>query len=85
MQSTGPPLKGVTIKIHEAGKLTGEGEIWAKGPNVMKGYYKEPELTREVMTEDGWFKTGDLGILDNNNFLYIYIYPYHFELSPPNV
>ncbi|OQX79137.1 MAG: hypothetical protein B6D61_04085 [Bacteroidetes bacterium 4484_249] len=71
LQSTGPPLKGVTIKIHEAGKLTGEGEIWAKGPNVMKGYYKEPELTREVMTEDGWFKTGDLGILDNNNFLYI--------------
>ncbi len=71
LQSTGPPLKGVTLKIHEPGKLTGEGEIWAKGPNVMKGYYKEPELTREVMTEDGWFKTGDLGILDNTNYLYI--------------
>jgi len=71
LQSTGPPLKGVTLKIHKPGKLTGEGEIWAKGPNVMKGYYKEPELTREVMTEDGWFKTGDLGILDETNYLYI--------------
>ena len=71
LQSTGPPLNGVTLKIHNPGRLTGEGEIWAKGPNVMKGYYKEPELTREVMTEDGWFKTGDLGILDDTNYLYI--------------
>ena len=71
LQSTGPPLTGVTLKIHKPGKLTGEGEIWAQGPNVMKGYYKEPELTREVMTEDGWFKTGDLGILDETNYLYI--------------
>jgi len=71
LQSTGTKLEGVTLKIHNPGKLTGEGEIWAKGPNVMKGYYKEPELTREVMTEDGWFKTGDLGILDKTNYLYI--------------
>ena len=71
LQSTGPPLMDVTLKIHKPGKLTGEGEIWAKGPNVMKGYYKEPELTKEVMTEDGWFKTGDLGILDEFNYLYI--------------
>jgi long-chain acyl-CoA synthetase len=61
----------VTLKIDNPGKMTGEGEILAKGPNVMMGYYKEPELTKEVFTEDGWFKTGDLGILDDTNYLYI--------------
>ena len=71
LQSTGPKLEGVSIKINNPGKLTGEGEIWAKGPNVMMGYYKEPELTKEVLTEDGWFKTGDLGIIDKTNHLYI--------------
>lgn len=71
LQSTGPALEGVTLKIENAGKLTGEGEIWAKGPNIMKGYYKEPILTKEVLTDDGWFKTGDLGIVDNDNYLFI--------------
>lgn len=71
LQSTGPALEGVTIKIENPGKLTGEGEIWAKGPNVMKGYYKEPGLTKEVLTDDGWFKTGDLGIVDEDNYLFI--------------
>jgi long-chain acyl-CoA synthetase len=70
-QSTGPALEGVTLKINKPGKLTGEGEIWAKGPNVMKGYYKEPELTKDVLTEDGWFKTGDLGIIDKSNYVYV--------------
>ena len=69
--STGPAMEGVTLKIHNPDKITGEGEIWAKGPNIMKGYYKEPEMTKEVITEDGWFKTGDLGTLDSNNYLFI--------------
>ena len=69
--STGPKIEGIELIIHNPDKKTGEGEIWAKGPNVMKGYYKEPEMTKEVLTPDGWFKTGDLGTLDSNNNLYI--------------
>ena len=69
--STGPTIEGIELIINNPDKKTGEGEIWAKGPNVMKGYYKEPEMTKEVLTPDGWFKTGDLGTLDSNNNLYI--------------
>jgi long-chain acyl-CoA synthetase len=70
-ESTGPAIEGIELIINNPDKKTGEGEIWAKGPNIMKGYYKEPEMTKEVLTPDGWFKTGDLGILDANNNLYI--------------
>ena len=70
-ESTGPAIEGVELIINSPDKITGEGEIWAKGPNVMKGYYKEPEMTKEVLTPDGWFKTGDLGTIDRNNNLYI--------------
>jgi len=71
LQSTGPVLSGVELKINDADSVTGKGEIWARGPNVMKGYFNEPEITAEVMTEDGWFKTGDLGSFDENGYLYI--------------
>ena len=69
--STGPKIEGSELIIHNPDKKTGEGEIWARGPMVMKGYYKEPEMTSEVITSDGWFKTGDLGTLDNAGNLYI--------------
>jgi long-chain acyl-CoA synthetase len=69
--STGPAIEGIELKINNPDKKTGEGEIWARGPNVMKGYYKEPEMTRDVLTQDGWFKTGDLGVFDSHNNLYI--------------
>jgi long-chain acyl-CoA synthetase len=69
--STGPAIEGVELKINNPDENTGEGEIWAKGPSVMKGYYKEPEITAEVLTPDGWFKTGDLGVFDSDRNLLI--------------
>ncbi|MCB0767639.1 MAG: long-chain fatty acid--CoA ligase [Flavobacteriales bacterium] len=62
--SVGRPIKDVQVRIAE------DGEILIKGPNVMMGYYKEPELTREVLTTDSWFHTGDIGEL-REGFLYI--------------
>lgn len=60
--TVGMPIKDVEIKIAEE-----DSEILAKGPNIMMGYYKEPEKTREVLTEDGWFSTGDVGTFVTNN------------------
>lgn len=70
LQSTGFAVEGVELKINQPNKK-GIGEIWAKGPNVMQGYYKNPEATAEVLTSDGWFKTGDLGKITSKNRLFI--------------
>jgi len=70
-RATGPIMKGIEVKINNPDPKTGEGEVWAKGDNIMKGYYKEPELTKEVLTSDGWLKTGDLGYFDKDNYLLI--------------
>ena len=71
LDSTGPAIEDIEIKINDPDPKSGEGEIWARGATIMKGYYKEPELTREVITPDGWFRTGDLGLFDSNGNLYI--------------
>jgi long-chain acyl-CoA synthetase len=68
--SVGKIIPGVEMKILEP-DADGIGEIAVKGPMVMKGYYKMPAETKEVFTEDGWFKTGDLGYLDDENYLYL--------------
>ncbi len=69
-ESAGLPLPGVQLKIFEP-NIDGIGEIAAKGPNVMKGYYKNEKATRSVFTDDGWFLTGDLGYIDDDGFLFI--------------
>lgn len=69
--STGPVVKGVELRLLDKDPKTGVGEIAVKGDNVFKGYFNNPEATSSAFTEDGWFKTRDLGKLDKDGWLYI--------------
>ncbi|MFH0758043.1 MAG: AMP-binding protein [Bacteroidota bacterium] len=70
-RSVGTVLKGVDLKIDNPDPVTHEGEIVADGPNVMKGYYKDPEKTAEVFTSEGYFRTGDLGYINKKGIIFI--------------
>ena len=70
-QTTGPAVPGVQLRIDNVNPETGEGEIVAKGDNIMMGYYKNPQATAEAFTKDGWFRTLDLGYIDEKGWLSI--------------
>lgn len=69
--SVGPPVPGVEIRIDRPDATTGIGQIMARGPNIMQGYYNNPALTAETIDPQGWLATGDLGYFDETGNLYI--------------
>ena len=69
--SFGYPVYNVKLKLHNVDPATGEGEVVAQGPNVMLGYYKDPVRTKSVFTEDGWFRTSDIAVMDEKGRFYI--------------
>jgi long-chain acyl-CoA synthetase len=72
--SVGRPIDGVEVRIapvaHDSGHAE-EGEVLARGPSVFAGYHNLPDKTKEAFTDDGWFRTGDLGRFDDDGYLYI--------------
>lgn len=71
IRSCGKPVDGMEVRIDSANPQKEVGEIQVRGANVMMGYYKMPEATAAVFTDDGWMRTGDLGIIDKYGNIYI--------------
>jgi long-chain acyl-CoA synthetase len=69
-KAIGPVIPGTELELRDKNE-DGIGTLWAKGPNIMMGYYKDPEKTAEVMDEDGWFNTEDIGYLDDDGYFFM--------------
>lgn len=70
--SVGMPIPGVEVRLHGAEQNpAGVGEIWVRGPNVMKGYYRAPQASAEAVTPDGWLRTGDLARIDEDGAFHV--------------
>ncbi len=73
--SIGVPVPGMEVRLVDADgedSLVGDsGEIWVRGPNVFQGYWNDPEATRNAVTADGWLRTGDIAVVDDDGFLYL--------------
>ena len=69
-RAIGPVIPGAKLELRDQNE-EGIGTLWAKGPNVMMGYYKDPEKTAEVMDEDGWFNTEDIGYIDEDEYFFM--------------
>ena len=69
--ATGPVMEGVKVRLDDVNPETGHGEIVTTSACVMQGYYKNPEATAAVFTKDGWFRTGDLGYIDEDGYIFI--------------
>lgn len=69
--SCGMPINGCQIRIDSRNPHKEPGEVQVKGDNVFLGYYKNKEATRAAFTNDNWFKTGDIGVIDNDGYLYL--------------
>lgn len=69
-KAIGPVIPGTKLELREKNE-EGIGTLWAKGPNIMMGYYKDPEKTAEVMDEDGWFNTEDIGYIDEDGYFFM--------------
>ena len=69
--STGLPMVGLQVRLDDINPETHQGEIVINSPSMMRGYYKNEEATADAFTEDGWFRTGDLGYIDEDGFIFI--------------
>ena len=71
MGSCGKPALGMEVKILSNDPQNNPGEIIVRGPNVMLGYYKNPDATEQALDKEGWYHTGDLGVIDSEGFVFI--------------